>query len=546
MMMNDLEAACGAGQVGFASRRVLFQEHQVVLMNDQLLQTIGAVTYFIMLTGLSCYGLHRFWMLYLYYRHRHDRPQPAGQWTGLPRVTIQLPIFNEKFVVDRLLDAVANIDYPRGKLQIQVLDDSTDDTVDITARKVEQLKADGFDIQHVRRANRRGFKAGALQEAMPQVTGEFIAIFDADFVPSPGWLRQVMPYFTDAGVGMVQTRWSHINERFSLLTRIQAILLDGHFVIEHAARSRSGRFFNFNGTAGIWRRESIEDAGGWEADTLAEDMDLSYRAQIKGWRFVYLSDVTTPAELPVEINAFKAQQHRWAKGSAQTARKVLPLLWRSNVPLKVKIEGTIHLTSNLGYIMLFMLCLAFHAQLTARHLFHGWSLPAKMFLVDLPFFTAATLSVIAFYVCGQKELHRDWWKKLFVIPALMITGIGLCVNNARAVVEGLCKHQSEFVRTPKLGVGARPATTASVSYRAWRGIVPFVELALGAYFTLMLLEVIALRQWSVVPFITIFQFGFIGVGLLSLFQAPVDRWLALAGMRLTGWFNSRSSLPGDE
>lgn len=540
--MANHEAACGAGQDGSEPHGALFRERHVFHMNDQLLHTIGALTYFVMLAGLSCYGLHRFWMLCLYYRHRHDRPQPAGQWTELPRVTIQLPIFNEKYVVDRLLDAVAKIDYPRGKLQIQVLDDSTDDTVDIATRKVRQLQAAGFDIQHVHRTNRRGFKAGALQEAMPQVTGEFIAIFDADFIPTSDWLRQVMPYFTDTGIGMVQTRWSHINERYSLLTRVQAILLDGHFVIEHTARSRSGRFFNFNGTAGIWRRESIEDAGGWEADTLAEDMDLSYRAQIKGWRFVYLSDVTTPAELPVEINAFKAQQHRWAKGAAQTARKVLPLLWRSNVPLKVKIEGTMHLTSNLGYIMLFMLCLAFHAQLTARHLFHGWSLPAKLFLVDLPFFTAATLSVIAFYVCGQKELHRDWWKKLLVIPALMITGIGLCVNNARAVVEGLCKHQSEFVRTPKLGVGASPAAKASVSYRAWRGIVPYVELALGAYFTVILIQLLLAHQWSTIPFVIVFQLGFVLVGLLSLFQPQWDRFLVLTGLR-SEWLDEESPGP---
>jgi cellulose synthase/poly-beta-1,6-N-acetylglucosamine synthase-like glycosyltransferase len=501
---------------------------------DDLFQTFGVSVYFLMLVGLSCYGMHRVWMLYLYCRHRRQVPQPAGKLAEWPSVTVQLPIFNEMYVVERLLDAVAKLDYPRDRLQIQVLDDSTDETVGISQAKVRELQADGFDIQHLHRTNRRGYKAGALQAAMPEVTGEFIVIFDADFVPEPDILRRVLPYFSDPEVGMVQTRWGHLNERFSLLTRVQAILLDAHFVIEHVARSRSGRFFNFNGTAGVWRRACIKDAGGWEADTLAEDLDLSYRAQLKGWRFVFLNDVVTPAELPVEINAFKSQQHRWAKGSAQTARKVLPLLWRSRAPLKVKLEGTIHLTSSLGYIMLFSLCMAFHAQLTATHLFDGWNLVTKLLLVDLPLFLAATVSVVTFYVFAQRELHRDWWKKLPVIPALMITGIGLCVNNARAVIEGLANHQSEFVRTPKHGVGPRAASVGG-RYRGWRGLVPFVELALGAYFTLILVEVIFRHQWTVIPFVMIFQLGFLGVGFLSLFQTRLDRWLVQIGLRDEEW-----------
>ena len=300
-------------------------------------EVLFLATYFLVLLILSIYGSHRYVMAYLYYKYKGNLPAPRGRFETPPRVTIQLPVYNEMYVVERLIDAVARIDYPRDRLEIQVLDDSTDETQGIARAKVERLKRHGHDIVYLHRNNRQGFKAGALQEGLKIARGELVAVFDADFVPSPDFLRKSVNYFTDERIGMVQVRWEHLNRDYSHLTQAQAIFLDGHFVIEHTARNRSGRFFNFNGTAGVWRRATIEDAGCWQHDTLTEDLDLSYRAQLKGWQFVYLPEVVSPAEVPVEMNAFKSQQHRWAKGSIQTARKLLPRILRSDLPREVKV-----------------------------------------------------------------------------------------------------------------------------------------------------------------------------------------------------------------
>jgi cellulose synthase/poly-beta-1,6-N-acetylglucosamine synthase-like glycosyltransferase len=487
------------------------------------------VVYFTVLGLLACYGLHRYVMIFLYYRYRDQKPVPAGRFESLPVVTVQLPLYNEMYVADRLLDAVAALDYPREKLQIQVLDDSTDETSEIVARKTAQLQAAGFDIVHVRRPNRRGYKAGALENGLQTAKGEFIAIFDADFVPSPDLLNQTIQYFTDPGIGMIQTRWGHLNERYSVLTRLQSMFLDGHLLIEQTARSRSGRFFNFNGTAGLWRRSCIENSGGWQHDTLAEDLDLSYRAQINGWRFLFLTDIVTPAELPVEMNAFKIQQHRWAKGSIQTCKKVLPMLWRSTAPLKVKLEGTIHLTSNFGHILLLMLCFMLHpAAAVETNAVTGGNQWTKLLLVDLPLFLSASLSITAFYFCAQMELHRQWWKRLAYLPALMAMGVGLSINNARAVLEGVFNYRSEFVRTPKWGVTGQKRVGGG--YRTLLGLVPYLELAFGLYFTHLLALAIAGEQWMMIPFVMIFQCGFLYVALMSLTpswkrywkQPPVD------------------------
>lgn len=466
-----------------------------------------------MLGLLACYGLHRYWMIFLYYRHRRHPPQPQGRFTELPRVTVQLPLYNEKFVAARLLDAVARLDYPADRLEIQVLDDSTDETTEICAAKVAEWQARGRRMHFLHRNERVGFKAGALQAGLAMATGEFIVIFDADFVPPPDLLRRTIHYFTDPHVGMLQTRWGHLNDQHSLLTRVQSIFLDGHFLIEQTARSRSGRFFNFNGTAGLWRRACIEDAGGWSADTLAEDLDLSYRAQLRGWKFLFLSDVVVPAELPVEMNAFKTQQHRWAKGSIQACKKLLPAVWRSPVSWKVKCEATAHLTSNFGYLMLLLLCVFCRAPAAATTAQLTGHLPwAKIMLVDLPLFCAATVSVIAFYICAQRELHAQWWRRLAYVPLMMAIGVGLSVNNARAVLEALFNHRSDFIRTPKYGAAPRDQG----SYRTWRGFVPVVELALAVYFSHHLGKAILLDQWSVVPFLAIIAMGFTYVGLLSI------------------------------
>src|SRR5262252_3850953 len=315
-------------------------------------ETFTLASYFFVLIILAVYGWHRYYLVYLYMRNRDKEPKAQPPLDPLPVVTIQLPLYNEMYVADRLIDAVAAIEYPRELLEIQVLDDSTDETRSISELAVRRLAAQGIDIKYYHRTDRRGFKAGALEAGPKVARGEFVAIFDADFIPTADFLTQLMPHFRDAHVGMVQARWGHINQDYSLLTKIQAILLDGHFVLEHGGRHRGGRFFNFNGTAGIWRRVAIEDAGGWQHDTLTEDLDLSYRAQLKGWQFVFVPDVIAPAEVPVEMNAFKSQQHRWAKGSIQTCRKLLPLILQSDLPVKVKVEAFFHLSANFDYVLM--------------------------------------------------------------------------------------------------------------------------------------------------------------------------------------------------
>src|SRR5579864_4630406 len=301
-------------------------------------ETLTLATYFFVLIVLAVYGWHRYYLVWLYMKHRDRQPKTLPPLDPLPAVTIQLPLYNEMYVADRLIQAVCDLEYPRDRLEIQVLDDSTDETRSIAELAVRRHQAQGLNITYHTRTNRRGYKAGALEDGMKVARGEFIAIFDADFIPAPDFLTKLMPHFADGKVGMVQARWGHINQDYSLLTKIQAILLDGHFILEHGGRNRSGRFFNFNGTAGVWRRAAIEDAGGWQHDTLTEDLDLSYRAQLRGWRFVFESGLIAPAEVPVEMNGFKSQQHRWAKGSIQTCRKLLPTILRSNLPLGVKAE----------------------------------------------------------------------------------------------------------------------------------------------------------------------------------------------------------------
>ncbi|HVT97669.1 MAG TPA: cellulose synthase family protein, partial [Acidobacteriaceae bacterium] len=305
--------------------------------------------YFAVMIVLALYGFHRYTLVWLYYRNRKNAThEPPARFEQLPRVTIQLPIFNEQFVVDRLIDSICRIDYPRDRLEIQVLDDSTDETKEVAQAIVERYRALGNPIVYLHRTNRVGFKAGALDEGLHTATGEFIAIFDADFTPPSDWLMRVVHHFAEPEIGMVQTRWTHLNRDYSFLTQVEAILLDGHFVLEHGARARTGVFFNFNGTAGMWRRCVIDQAGGWQHDTLTEDTDLSYRAQLIGWKFKYLPDVACPAEVPIEMTAFKTQQQRWAKGLIQTSKKILPRLFRSDVPLRVKIEAWYHLTANIS------------------------------------------------------------------------------------------------------------------------------------------------------------------------------------------------------
>jgi cellulose synthase/poly-beta-1,6-N-acetylglucosamine synthase-like glycosyltransferase len=480
-------------------------------------EVLFLATYFLVLLVLSVYGSHRYVMAYLYYKYKGNLPSPREKFTEPPRVTIQLPIFNEMYVVERLIDAVAGIEYPRDRLEIQLLDDSTDETQGIARAKVDRLRLAGIDITYLHRDNRQGYKAGALQEGLKVARGELVAVFDADFVPSKDFLLRSVDYFTDPRIGMVQVRWEHLNRDYSHLTQAQAIFLDGHFVIEHTARNRSGRFFNFNGTAGVWRRSTIEDAGGWQHDTLTEDLDLSYRAQLKGWKFVYLPDVVSPAEVPVEMNAFKSQQHRWAKGSIQTARKLLPRILESDLPRHVKVEAFFHLTANFTYPLMILLTVLMPVSMVIRFK-HGWY---EVLMLDLPFFWTATMSVVMFYIASQREIGMPWWQRIKYLPFIMALGIGMCVNQSKAVIEAMVGYETGFTRTPKLGLlGPRrfDKSWLKMRYRTLRTAQPLLELALGAYLTSAIWFALDKGVWFSLPFLLLFQWGFFYVGLVSLLQ----------------------------
>jgi cellulose synthase/poly-beta-1,6-N-acetylglucosamine synthase-like glycosyltransferase len=466
---------------------------------------------------LAMYGFHRSILVYLYYRHKSERPSPKGRFEELPRVTVQLPMFNEMYVVQRLLDAVAKIDYPRDRFQIQVLDDSTDETQGICRVKVAELQANGLDVEYVHRDDRTGFKAGALENGLKTATGEFVLIFDADFVPNADILQKTIQFFTDPGIAMVQVRWEHVNREFSGLTEAQALMLDGHFVMEHAGRNWSGRFFNFNGTAGIWRRSAIADAGGWQHDTLTEDMDLSYRAQLKGWRFIYLPEVVAPAELPVEMRSFKSQQFRWAKGSIQVAKKLLPQIMRADIPFRVKMEAFFHLTNNFAYPLLLLLSLLLLPNLIVRTT-HGWR---EVLMIDLPLFFGTTVSIASFYLAAARELYpeKGVWRVIRRLPLVLSLGIGLCVNQTRAVIEALAGHETEFVRTPKHGVSIKGESWAAKKYKTARDVVPYIELSLAAYFAAALVVAGFGGHWISMPFLLLFLGGFTYVGTLSVHQA---------------------------
>ena len=471
--------------------------------------------YFLTLVILAVFGLHRYIMVFLYYRHRARRAVPLPPPARLPRVTVQLPLYNEMYVVDRLVDSVCRIRYPKELLEIQVLDDSVDETQDIARAAVERYREEGFDIHYLHREDRHGFKAGALDYGLQQAKGEFVVIFDADFVAPPDILEKSLGSFEDPRVGMVQVRWGHINRDYSLLTQVQSILLDGHFILEHGGRNRSGRFFNFNGTAGVWRRHAIADAGGWQHDTLTEDLDLSYRAQMNGWRFVFLQDVVSPAEIPVEMNAFKSQQHRWAKGSIQTCKKLLPRILASELPMPIKVEAVFHLTANFAYPLMILLSVLMFPAMVIRYNM-GWY---EMLIVDVPLFIGATMSVCSFYLVSQREIFGDDWRaRIKYLPAVLSVGIGLSVNNAKAVVEALLGWDSEFTRTPKYRVEGAGDDWRLKRYRGCVNFVPFVELALGTYFTFMAYYAAANGILGTLPFIFLFQFGFLYAALLSLFQ----------------------------
>lgn len=487
-------------------------------MNHPFYGWVWMVIYILLAGGLSTYCFHRLFILFLYFRHKADRPEPASRFDRPPLITVQIPLYNEFYVAGRLLDAVAAVDYPKDRLEIQVLDDSTDDTVELVANKIADLKERGFMAEHVRRGTRDGFKAGALAHGLAVSQGEFLAIFDADFVPTPDIFRRSIDFFTDPHLGMIQTRWDHLNRDYSLLTRLQAVFLDGHLLLEQTARARSGRFFNFNGTAGIWRKTAIEAAGGWHADTLTEDLDLSYRAQLVGWRFLFLPDLVTPAELPVEMNAFKTQQRRWAKGSIQTCKKHLPAVWMAPLPLHVKLEATFHLTSNFAYLLLLLLCVTANPAVAPPRS----QLPLP-WLPDLPVFSCAVWAVVLFYVIVLRELRPRWWRELWCVPAVLALGVGMSISNAKAVLEAVFNRGGEFIRTPKYGLRLRGESWQNKRYLALPSMLVTLELAAAAYFADLAWLAARDDNWASVPFLLLFFGGFAYVAATSLISPRAPR-----------------------
>jgi len=477
------------------------------------------IPYFVVLVILAVYGMHRYWLVYDYYKYRQNVPSPPAPVTEWPRVTVQLPIFNERYVIERLVEAVSQFDYPRELLDIQVLDDSTDETQQVARACVERHAAQGLPIHYIHRTNREGFKAGALENGLKTAQGEFVAIFDADFIPKPDFLRRTIPYFVDPengkNIGMVQTRWTYLNRDYSLLTRVETILLDGHFVVEHGARSRRGTFFNFNGTAGVWRRAAIESAGGWQHDTLTEDTDLSYRAQLKGWKFLYLPEIECASELPVDMNGFKTQQARWAKGLMQTAKKILPQVFRSRAPWHVKSEAFFHLTANISYPLMVLFSAMLLPAMIVRF-YQGWF---QMLVIDLPLFLASTCSISSFYLVAQKELRpKSWWRTFLYMPFVMAVGIGISIRNAQAVIEAIVGKKSEFARTPKFKIEGKSGTFVAKKYKNKAGWMPFAEVLLGFYFAFTVFYAIANENYATIPFLLLFVWGYLYTGFMSLGQ----------------------------
>src|SRR5499426_837674 len=486
---------------------------------------IVLLSYFSILFLLAIYGAYRIKQVIDFWRYRNFVPEPAGHFAeeDLPHITVQLPLFNELYVVDRLLKAVTAIDYPHDKFEIQVLDDSTDETVKVAEAVVAKYAAQGYDIQYIHRTDRTGFKAGALENGLKVAKGELLAIFDADFVPKPDCLRKLVDFFTDPMVGCAQMRWSHINGSYNLLTRLQTIMLDGHFVVEQTTRNRTGGFFNFNGTAGIWRRKAIELSGGWQHDTLTEDTDLSFRAQLMGWKFVYLLDEEAPAEIPVEINAFKAQQRRWAKGVMQVGLKLYPRIWLAPLPLRVKLEMFFRLTGNISYPLMIVASFLQFPLLLVRYnqpLYH-------LMVVDLPLLFFSSISVFLFYGSAVWYLDQKRAPRLLHLPLVMGLGIGLAFSNARAVLEALAGVKSEFVRTPKYRVeDTADATWKRKKYKRKRGLLPLLELSFAVYFLLAIAYSARLHMWGTIPFLLLFFFGFGYMGVMSLLQTASGRRIA--------------------
>ncbi|MCB1120949.1 MAG: glycosyltransferase [Verrucomicrobiae bacterium] len=485
-------------------------------MSDILILTIYCMaSLFLFSYGVNCYV-----MVWLYLKSFRK-----GQWLNeqitassenlwnivdeLPRVTTQIPLYNELNVAERSIRAVAAMDYPKDRHQIQVLDDSTDETRNIIDSVAEDLREVGYDIQVIRRSNRIGYKAGALEQGTKLAKGEFLAVFDSDFVPERDFLKRLIPFFLqDANIGLVQARWGHINRDYSLFTRTQSIGIDGHFLIEQSARAFSGLFMNFNGTAGIWRKQTIEEAGGWHHDTLTEDLDLSYRAQLAGWKATFVPDVVVPAEIPQTVSAFKSQQFRWAKGSIQTAFKLFPRLIRSDLSLFQKVQAYFHLTHYAIHpFMVLLAILGLPVVLAAEARISTGLIVAVGSLMSLATFAPSTL-----YWFSQKQAGIHWMKRLLGIPMLVFTGVGIAISNTRAVLESILHVESGFIRTPKSGDRMMKRYTVKMP------ILPVLEILLSIYCCYAVAQFFTLEKWFVAPFLGIYAVGFGYIGVLGILQ----------------------------
>lgn len=479
------------------------------------MEKIVLLVYFVSLCVLFAFGIHGLVLLYFYKKTSKKKAITPAMPDEMPMVTIQLPLFNEYYVVERLIRSVCAIKYPKDKLEIQVLDDSTDDSVALSQAMVKEYADKGFDIKYIHRTDRTGYKAGALKNGLITAKGEFVAIFDADFVPNEDFLLKTVPHFANPKLGLVQTRWEHLNEDHSFITKAQALALDSHFVLEQQSRNKAGFFIGFNGTAGIWRKETIFDAGNWHADTLAEDLDLSYRAQLKGWKFLYLNDVTSPAELPTDINALKTQQFRWTKGYVETALKVLPSVMKAKLSWKVKAECFIHLTANFVFPFIILVAMLNLPILLIKNYFSGYD----TFYSMMSIFVLASVASFLFYTYAQKAIHLDWRKRLLMFPLFMAGSMGLAINNSKAVFEAVMRKKTGFVRTAK--AGDVPNSDLKKKYAQKKKVSPviFVELLFAAYFLLAIGVSVWHLELAAIPFQLMFLLGFGSIGYLSLKSA---------------------------
>jgi cellulose synthase/poly-beta-1,6-N-acetylglucosamine synthase-like glycosyltransferase len=479
-----------------------------------LMQILGAglsSLYYIVCFLLVLYGLYRVWLLFNYLRAMRHLPQTPTAPQVWPRVTVQLPLFNERWVARRLLQAVARMDYPKDRMQIQVLDDSTDRTVALTRRLCAVLRQRGFDVQHLPRSHRTGYKAGALAAGLKSASGELIAIFDADFVPPTDFLKRMVPWVMQPGVGVAQARWGHLNRETSWFTRLQAILLDGHFVIEQAARSHGGFFLSFNGTCGIWRRDAIDEAGGWGSDTVTEDLDLSFRAQLAGWRVQYVWDLVVPGELPIEPNSFRSQQRRWTKGGVQVARKLLPTILKAAIPARVKLEAFLHLTCYSAYPLLLLLALL----RTPARIFAPETNMLGLLPGEVQLLLVGTVPLLFFYSLAQRGAggpHNAFSWLTRSLPAMAL-GAGLAVSNTRAVLEGLFSRDLTFERTPKQG--SKQTRHVESEYRVSGSAIAVTEILLVLYIVLWKVFGTGIHVWADLPFVLFFGSGLLAMALPS-------------------------------